>query len=92
VEAANGAEALDMAKRLLPELAVLDFSLPDASGFELALKLRAVGPELQVFMLAADSSADIEKSAQSFGIAAVFSKLDDLTTLVANARAVCGIE
>ena len=92
VEAANGAEALDMAKRLLPELAVLDFSLPDASGFELALKLRAVGPELQIFMLATDCTADIEKSAQSFGITAVFSKLDDLAALVANARVACGIE
>ena len=92
VEAANGADALDMAKRLLPELAVLDFSLPDTSGFELAQKLRGVGPELQIFMLGADCSADIEKSAQSFGINAVFSKRDDLATLVANARAVCGIE
>jgi len=52
MEAANGVEALDMTKRLLPELAVLDFSLPDTSGFELAQKLRAVGPELQVFILA----------------------------------------
>jgi DNA-binding NarL/FixJ family response regulator len=92
MEAANGVEALDMTKRLLPELAVLDFSLPDTSGFELAQKLRAVGPELQVFILATDCSVDIEKSAQSFGITAVFSKLDDLPTLVANARAVCGIE
>jgi len=91
-EAANGAEALDVTKRLLPELAVLDFSLPDTSGFELAQKLRAIRPELQIFILATDYSADIEKSAQSFGITAVFSKLDDLATLVANARAVCGIE
>ncbi len=92
VEAANGAEALDMAKRLLPELAVLDFSLPDTSGFELAQELRAVGPELQIFMLATDYSVDIERIAQSFGITAVFSKLDDLAALVANARAACGIE
>jgi two-component system response regulator EvgA len=92
VEAADGAEALDMTKRRLPELAILDFSLPDTSGPELAQKLRAVRPELQIFMLATDCSADIEKSAQSFGINAVFSKRDDLATLVANARAVCGIE
>ena len=92
VEAANGAEALDMAKRLLPELAVLDFSLPDTSGFELALKLRADRPELQIFILATDYSVDIERIAQSFGITAVFSRPDDLATLVANARAACGIE
>jgi hypothetical protein len=35
---------------------------------------------------------NIEKEALAFGITAVFSKLDDLTTLIANARAVCGLE
>ena len=37
-------------------------------------------------------SAELEKEALGCGITAVFSKLDDLTTLVSNARAVCGIE
>jgi DNA-binding response OmpR family regulator len=79
-------------KRLLPSLVILNFSLPDMSGFELALELKAITPELPVFMLTTDYSVTVEKKALSYGITAVFSKLDDLATLVANARAVCGIE
>jgi DNA-binding response OmpR family regulator len=92
VEARNGAEAQKKTKPLLPSLVILNFSLPDMSGLELALKLRAITPELPVFMLTTDYSVKVEKKALSYGITAVFSKLDDLATLVANARAVCGIE
>jgi DNA-binding NarL/FixJ family response regulator len=91
-EAGNGVETLDETERLLPDLAILDFSLPDMSGLQLAQKLKAIKPELPIFMLTTDYSVNIEKKALSCGITAVFSKSDDLETLVANARAVCGIE
>jgi DNA-binding NarL/FixJ family response regulator len=92
VEAKNGAEAIAKTKQLLPNLAVLDFFLPDMTGLQLARELKAIAPQLPIFMLTAESDVDIEKEALSCGITAVFSKLDDLTTLVANARAVCGIQ
>ena len=92
VEAGNGVEAIDKTKRLLPGLAVLDFSLPDMSGLQLARKLKAITPEMPIFVLTTDYSVSIEKKALSCGITAVFSKLDDLATLVANARAVCGLD
>jgi CheY-like chemotaxis protein len=92
LEAGNGVEALDKTKRLLPNLAVLDFSLPDMSGIQLAQELKAITSELPIFLLTADYDTDIERAALSCGITAVFSKLDDLAPLVANARAVCGIE
>ena len=92
VEAGNGVEAIDKTKRLLPGLAVLDFSLPDMRGLQLARKLKAITPELPIFVLTTDYSVSIEKKALSCGITAVFSKLDDLATLVANARAVCGLD
>jgi two-component system response regulator YesN len=92
VEAGNGAEAIAKTKRLLLNLAILDFSLPDMNGLQLARELKAIAPEMEIFMWTADNDPDIEKEALSCGITAVFSKLDDLTTLVANARAVCGIK
>jgi two-component system response regulator YesN len=92
VEAANGAEAIAKTKHLLLNLAVLDFSLPDINGLQLARELKAIAPEMAIFMLTAGSELDVEKEALSCGINAVFSKLDDLTTLVTNARAVCGIK
>ena len=39
-EAANGAEALSLAAELLPDVVVLDISMPDGSGLELAARLR----------------------------------------------------
>jgi DNA-binding response OmpR family regulator len=92
VEAENGVDALDKTMQLLPKLVVLDSSLPDINGLQLAQKLRAITPGLPILMLTTDYSVSSEKKALSFGITAVFSKLDDLVTLVANARAVCGIE
>ena len=92
VETRNGAEALEETKRLLPSLIVLNFSLPDMDGLELAQNLKAISPEMPIFMLTTDYSLEGEKKALSYGITAVFSKLDDLAALVANARAVSGIE
>jgi DNA-binding NarL/FixJ family response regulator len=92
IEARNSAEALDKATRLSPDLAVLDFSLPDGTGLQLAEKLKTITPELPIFVLTTDYSVNFEKQVLSGGITAVFSKLDDPAMLVANARAVCGIK
>jgi CheY-like chemotaxis protein len=92
VGAGGGAEALEKAKQVSPSLAVLDFSMPEMNGLELARELKAIAPKLPIFLLTADCDADLENEALSCGITAVFSKLDDLATLVDNARAVCGIE
>ena len=92
VEAANASEALDKSKQLSPNLAVVAFSMPEMNGLQLARELKAREPALPIFMLTADYDVDIEKEAFAFGITAVFSKLDDLTTLIANARVVCGLE
>ena len=91
-EAANGVEAMDKTKCLSPNLAILDLSLPDVGGIQLAQELMEVIPGFQLIMLTADYSMKMEKSALSCAITAVFSKLDDLETVVANARAVCGID
>jgi DNA-binding NarL/FixJ family response regulator len=92
VEAANASEALDKTKQLSPNLAVVDFSMPEMNGLQLARELKARQPALPIFILTADYNVDIEKEALACGITAVFSKLDDLTALIANARIVCGLE
>jgi DNA-binding NarL/FixJ family response regulator len=91
-EARNGAEALAKTRGQSPDLAILDLSLPDMSGLQLAGELKEIMPELPIFLLTTDYSVKLEKQALSCGIIAVFSKLDDLAMLLANARAVCRIE
>ena len=92
VEAANASEALDKTKQLSPSLAVVDFSILKMNGSQLVRQLKARDHTLPIFILTADYNVDIEKEALAFGITAVFSKLDDSTTLIANARVVCGLE
>ena len=92
VEAGGATDAIDKARRLSPHLAIVDFSHPEMNGFQLAQELREIMPQLPIFVLTADQNLYVEREALSFGIDAVFSKLGDLETLPANARAVCGIE
>ena len=92
VEARDGFEAIAETEQLSPNLAVLDLSMPEMNGLQLAQRLKAISPELPIFMLTADYDVAIEKKALSCGVTAVFSKLEDLSTVVANARAVCGID
>jgi DNA-binding NarL/FixJ family response regulator len=92
VEAANAFEAVDKTKHLSPSLAVVDFSILKMNGSQLVRQLKVREPTLPIFILTADNDVDVEKEALAFGISAVFSKLDDLTSLIANARVVCGLE
>jgi CheY-like chemotaxis protein len=46
--ARNGAEAMERFHAFSPTLAVIDVGLPDVKGDELALRLRALAPELAI--------------------------------------------
>jgi two-component system response regulator EvgA len=52
-EAGDGASGLALARRLVPELVLLDVSLPDMSGFEVAATL-AAGPSAVVLISSRD--------------------------------------
>ena len=63
IEARSGIEAIEKSSRLLPKLAILDFSLPDMDGLQLAQELRKMMPGLPIFMLTADGDIRAEKEA-----------------------------
>ncbi|HWB42971.1 MAG TPA: response regulator transcription factor [Gemmatimonadales bacterium] len=50
-EASTGAEALELASSLRPDVAVLDISMPGDSGISVAAELRKRSPETHVLML-----------------------------------------
>jgi two-component system response regulator NreC len=50
-EAPDGDQALDMALRLRPDIALADISMPGPSGIELAERLGRLMPELRVIIL-----------------------------------------
>ncbi|HVX09852.1 MAG TPA: response regulator [Pirellulales bacterium] len=50
--ASNGAEALQMSQKFLPQIVFLDIGLPDMDGWELARRLRHDLPELDPVLIA----------------------------------------
>ena len=64
----NGAEALELAEQLQPDLVLLDVYLPDASGLDLLQRLRDAAPELDVLVISAAREAETVRRALRGGI------------------------
>ncbi len=58
-EAADGAEAVALAERLLPDVVLMDLVMPELDGIEATRRIRAVSPSTQVIVLT--SFAEDEK-------------------------------
>lgn len=64
----NGAEALEEAARLQPDLVLLDVYLPDTTGLDLLQDLREQAPELDVLVISAAREAETVRRALRGGI------------------------
>lgn len=49
-EAATGREALEAARRLRPEIAIVDYNLPELNGYLLCLQLRKMAPQTHILI------------------------------------------
>ena len=65
--AKEGRTALDSAAALQPDVIVLDISMPDMSGLEVAAALRAAGSTAAVVFLTVHDEPDFVEAAQSAG-------------------------
>jgi two-component system OmpR family response regulator len=81
--AADGAEALAMARASPPQVLVIDLHLPDIDGFALlhALRRDAVLPDVPAFLCSADDSPELRRSAAAAGFAGCWSKPVDIQRL-----------
>lgn len=57
-EAANGEEAFELTEKLLPDLILLDITMPKRGGIEIAQKISAMFPVIHIVMLTASENAD----------------------------------
>lgn len=87
-EAANGADALSLAAELLPDVVVLDISMPDVSGLELAARLRATGGT-RVLILSMHNNAEYVLESVRAGAHGYLLKDTAATELRTAIRAVC---
>lgn len=58
-EAADGAEAVELAERLVPDVVLMDLVMPDLDGIEATRRIRSTSPSTQVIVLT--SYAEDEK-------------------------------
>ena len=57
-EAADGSSAVDEARRLAPQIVLLDVMLPDVSGLEVAHELAALVPMPEVVLVSSRIASD----------------------------------
>jgi len=81
-ECGLGGQAVEMAGQLLPDIVVLDLSLPDCSGIEVIGKLHQASPASRVVVLSMHGEASYVHPAMRAGISGYLVKGADIGTLV----------
>jgi DNA-binding NarL/FixJ family response regulator len=88
-EAGSGAEAISLASDLAPDVVVLDISMPDQSGLEVAARLRTSSAATRVLILSMHDNAEYVLESVRAGAHGYLLK-DTAATELRNAiRAVC---
>jgi len=86
-EAVDGAEALHKARILNPDLIVLDLSMPEANGVEVALLLSRWEPRIPVVLYTVFDEIFGASPARTLGVTAIVSKSDGVAKLLARIEA-----
>lgn len=82
-EAANGVEGIEQAKKLKPDLIVLDLAMPVMNGVEAASILNKTMPDVPIVLLTLYQNVLGSALASSVGFKAVIDKTDGMDKLVA---------
>ena len=82
-EAATGREAVQQAKRLRPDVVVLDLTMPDLNGLEATRQIRQLLPKTEVLILTAHESEQLVHEVLSAGAKGYVLKSDAGNLLIA---------
>jgi DNA-binding NarL/FixJ family response regulator len=91
-EAASGREALDLARKLQPDVILLDITMPEGDGLVTAAKLGEIVPGARVVMLTASEEGDDLVTAMKVGARGYVVKGAGATEVLAAVRAVAAGE
>lgn len=82
-EAATGAEAARQVKRLKPDVAIVDITMPDSNGFEATRQIRKAAPQTEVLILTMHESEQTLREVLDAGARGYVLKSDLDLSLVA---------
>ena len=88
-EAATGAQALEQARRLHPDVVLLDYRLPDTSGHEICRRLKAEFPAVRVLFLSSYAVESTVTAALDGGADGYLLKENDAQKIVDAILTVC---
>lgn len=89
-EAVDGREAVELARRLFPDVVIMDISMPGMNGIEAMRHLIRDNPRSKVIMLSMYSSGPLVQSVMAAGAAGYVLKGSDFSELAAAIRSACG--
>lgn len=87
-EASNGAEALDLVRKLKFDILLLDMTMPGVSGADLIRRLLASTPALRILVLSMHNEPQVVSRALKAGAAGYVTKDSDQEILIAAIRKV----
>ncbi len=82
-EAGDGATAVELARKLRPDVAVLDVSMPQLNGVEAARQIRKASPTTEVLILTMADSASLLREVLEAGARGFILKTDAARLLLA---------
>lgn len=85
-EAANGREAIEKTKEHMPDLAILNLSMPVMNGLQAIPEMLKCAPELKIVIFTLDDAEELRRHAFLLGAAGYVSKSDPPGALLAEVR------
>jgi len=73
-EAENGLEAIEEAKKLKPDVVILNITMPVLNGFEAAREIRTNLPQSAIVILSSDADQHFVEEAKKVGVRAYVAK------------------
>jgi DNA-binding NarL/FixJ family response regulator len=73
-EAANGVEAVQLAKETNPDLVVLDITMPEMNGLDAARRIRKFLPDTPILILSVHKGKQLMEEARKIGVKGYLTK------------------
>jgi DNA-binding NarL/FixJ family response regulator len=81
-EAGNGRQAVSMCQELMPDVAVIDVSMPELNGIDATRQIRAVSPGTEILVFTMHQSEQLVRDMLSAGARGYLLKSDDAGYIV----------
>ena len=86
-EARNGQEAVLKCRELKPNIAILDFNMPELNGLEAAKRILKLSPQIETLILSVDHSNQLIRDLLNAGVRGYILKSDSDRDLIAAVEA-----